>query len=440
MLTWQQVEIILAVTRAINGKGKKQISIASGHGIGKSATFALLLLWFLICYEDAKIPVTAPTQTQMYDVLWSEIQSWRMKMAQPWGDLIEHSSDYVRVKQKPETWFARARTARKEAPEALAGLHAAFMMLMVDEASGVDDVIFNAAASALTGKNVLFLMISNPTRIQGYFYDSHHKNAEDFQRLSFSSIDSPIVDLGFVEKVRREHGEDSDEFGFRVLGKFPDATQADDKGWLPLVQEHEIRTTPDVRFFGRRILGIDPAGEGKDTTEWVVRDGMQAKVVMSERISNEKTIAAKTLTVMDAYQILPGDIVLDDFGVGAKTGHELGLMGIRVRSVNVGDPANDPQCSNLRAELHWKMRDWLLKGGLVEDDPKLVKELTRLRFRRNLRSKVEIMSKAEMKKNGWMSPNKSDALMLTFMEDFEKQAINHHRNVPTMKVTGDPYD
>ncbi len=80
MITWQQAEIVYAVERAITGRGKKKISISSGHGIGKSTILAMLLLWFLFAFMDCKVPCTAPTQSQMYDVLWAEIQKWILKM------------------------------------------------------------------------------------------------------------------------------------------------------------------------------------------------------------------------------------------------------------------------------------------------------------------------------------------------------------------------
>lgn len=115
-------------------------------------------------------------------------------------------------------------------------------------------------------------------------------------------------------------------------------------------------------------------------------------------------------------------------------------MGIRTRGVNVGEPSIDKQYMNIRAELHWKMRKWIKDGGMIENDPKLIKELLQLRFRRNLRNQIQIMSKDDMKKNGWQSPNKSDALMLTFYVDFDKQKLNAPKNIPTMPQEADTYD
>jgi hypothetical protein len=323
MITWQQSEIVYAVERAINGRGKKKISISSGHGIGKSTILAMLILWFLFAFMDCKVPCTAPTQSQMYDVLWAEIQKWILKMPPGIKELYEYSSDYIRIAQRPDTWFARARTGRKENPEALAGLHADFMMLIVDEASGVPDPIFNASKSALTGADTLFIMISNYTRLDGYFHESQTKFAEDFQVLSFNSEESPIVDNKFVEEIIREHGKDSDEYRVRVQGKSPKADGVDDGGYLPLLMEQDLSYSSQTAFMGKKLLGIDPSGEGKDMTQWVLRDMFVARIVAREKTSNEKTIAQKTLTLMDAYGILAEDITVDNFGVGANVAQEL---------------------------------------------------------------------------------------------------------------------
>lgn len=102
----------------------------------------------------------------MYDVLWAEIYGWIDKMPEFIKNYYEYTADYVRIKESSENWFARARTARKETPEALAGLHADDMLIMADEASGVPDEIFESAKSALTNENTLFMMISNPTRLE----------------------------------------------------------------------------------------------------------------------------------------------------------------------------------------------------------------------------------------------------------------------------------
>jgi hypothetical protein len=375
---------------------------------------AWLLLWYLFCYKDAQVPATAPTSDQMHDILWKEVAKWLDKMPPQIKALYEWSNGYVRIKERPETWFARAKTARKENPEALAGVHADYVLYLIDEASGVPEEIFNVAEGALTGENVLVIMISNPTRTIGYFYDSHHNDKENWQTLQYSSMDSPIVDDEYIARIVAKHGMNSDEYRIRVMGEFPKEDAIDDKGYVPLFVEKDINVTDNEDFIGRRRMGIDPAGEGKDKTVWMVRDDFRAKVVAVEQISNAKSIAQKTLTLMDYWKIDESEIDLDGFGVGSDVAIELAHAGKRIHSVNVGNKASDEETFvNLRAEAYWRMREWMKKGGELVDH-KGWDELLTIRYRRELNGKLSIMPKKEMRKNGYKSPDHVDSLMLSF--------------------------
>ena len=437
MITWQQAEVVYAVMQAVNGQWKRKISIASGHGIGKSTILAMLILWFLFCYMESKVPCTAPTQSQMYDVLWAEIQKWILRMPEWIKELYEFSTDYVRIKQRPETWFARARTGRKENPEALAGLHAPFMLLIVDEASWVPDPIFNSAKSALTWWDTLFMMISNYTRLEGYFHESQTKFREDFKTFSFNSEHSPIVDRTFVNEIIREHGIESDEYKVRVLGKAPRSDWVDEGWYLPLILPG-YQKAHDIRLHGEMILGIDPAGEGKDVTQWVLRDQFSARIIAKEKQSTTKSITQTTLTIMQQYGIVADSVIVDNFGVGANVAQEMGLMGHRVRAINVWDKAQSEEYLNLRAELYWKVRLWLLQGGMIDSSPEWDKELPTLKFRRNMQNKVQIMPKDEQRRRGISSQNAADALMLTFIKSINGMKQGRYAGF-VREVNDDPY-
>ena len=414
-LTWQQHDILLAVEEALKG-GKKRISVRSGHGIGKSATLAMLILWYLFCYKDAQVPCTAPTSDQIHDILWKEVAKWLNLMPQPVREKYEWTNGYIRITESPETWFARAKTARKENPEALAGVHGDFVMYIVDEASGVPEEIFNTAEGALTGDNVLVILISNPTRLIGYFYDSHHKDKESWQTLGFSSIDSPIVDKEYVSRIISKHGEDSDEYKIRVLGEFPREDTMDDKGYIALFSENDIKISDTEEFIGERRLGIDPSGEGDDKTVWVIRDNFKAKIVAVEKVSNASSIAQKTMTLMQHYQVKGEHTYIDNFGAGANVAQELALAGIRVKAINVGDkPSDEEMFLNRRAEASWRVKQWFRKGGELVDH-KGWDEILTIRYRKELSGKMKIMGKLEMKKEGIKSPDHYDALMMTFLD------------------------
>ena len=415
-ITWQQVEILEAVEEAIHNRGKKRISVRSGHGIGKSTVLAWLVLWYLFTRPHCQIPCTAPSADQIYDVLWKEIAKWLKRMPEDIQPYFQWTTNYIRFSESPETWFARAKTARKESPEALAGIHADDVMFIVDEASGIAEEIFNVAEGALTDENILVILISNPTRLVGYFYDTHHGDSEAWKLLHFNSMDSPIVDNKYVNRIINKRGEGSDEHRVRVLGDFPNEDAVDDKGYVPLLRQEDIRTTIDNNFENHKSirLGVDPSGQGKDKTAFVIRDGFKAKVIALEKLSTPKSIAQKALSIAHMYDITPGNIFVDNFGVGANVAQELAMARCRCRPVNVGEQGLDKdRFLNLRAEAFWGLREWLRKGGeLIANDS--WKELLTIRYRPNLTGKIQIMPKLEMKRDGYKSPDFADALSLCF--------------------------
>lgn len=426
LITWQQFLIVLAVERAVQKTGKARITVESGHGTGKSATLSMLILWFLFCFYNAQIPCTAPTSDQLFDVLWKEISIWLGRMPKEIKDKYEWQSSYVRIVESPETWFARAKTARREAPEALAGMHGDHVMFVIDEASGVPEEIFNTAEGALTSENILVVMISNHTRIVGYFHESHKSDKENWQCLSFDSEESPIVDKKFVARIEEKHGRDSDEFCIRVSGKAPREEAMDDKGWVPLLNESDIRETTDDSFLGYVRLGIDPAGEGKDKAAWAVRDQFKARIVHTEQKSTAKGIAHKSLTLMTEYNVDHPSTYLDNFGEGANVGMEMAALTRQgIQAINVGDEAQDRETyENRRAEAFWRLRMWLRTGGEIFIDKELKDELLSIRYRRNPSGKIQIMGKVEMKREGLKSPNKADALALTFLDEWTDKIDN----------------
>ena len=438
--TWQQNEILEAVKKAVTGKGHKRISVRSGHGIGKSATLSWLIIWYLFCFKDSQIPCTAPTSVQMHDVLWKEVSKWLERLPDPVKKKFETTTEYIRIVDSPDTWFARAATARKETPEALAGMHADNLMYVVDEASGVPDEIFNTAEGSLTGTDIVFIMISNATRNYGYFFDSHHKDKKNWQTLHFSSMESPIVDEQYVNRIAEKNGTDSDEYLIRVLGEFPKMNTMDDEGWVPMLEEAELKFVPDANFIGETRMGVDPAGEGKDKTTWVVRDSFKARIVAEEKISNESSIAQKTLTLMTHYNVPEKNIFIDNFGIGANISKELALSSLRVNSypINVGEKAKDSdKFMNVRAEAYYRLKQWLRKGGELVNHAGW-DELLHLFYRRELSGKMQIMGKRKMKKMGISSPDFADALMLTFTKPEYSSARRQTPapREPTNKYTG----
>jgi phage terminase large subunit len=467
--SWQQNLILIGIEKAIAGDAIRHLSVVSGHGIGKSATCSWIILWFLYCYAESQVPVTAPTSAQMHDVLWKELSLWINRMPEEYKELYEWQQDYIRMAYAPDSWFARARTSSKENTEAIAGVHADNVAIVVDEASGVPEQVFVTAQGALTSGNVLVVLISNGTRTTGYFYDTHHRNAEDNQLFAFSSEDSPLVDKKYVDKMEKQYGRESEEFQIRVKGEFPGEDMMDDSGYLQLIPMTKIgirvETELDLPFIGRLILGIDPSGEGKDLYTAVLRDRFKAKLIKSRQTTNPREIAEDILTFIDRYKLDPNDVVIGAFGIGADVGKEVAIATAQmnkgvyeVYSVLEGNsPKNEEDYNyrffsrlpdemqnpagreneedvlddlylNMRALMYFRARKWLLSGGQIVDTSQensdFANELAVIKYKRTLHgNKIQLMSKKEMLKLGIKSPNIADAFALTFLRHMDNAKI-----------------
>ena len=435
-LTRQQVEIVLAVSRAIKWESKKKISIKSGHGIGKSSIISIIIIWFLFCYYHAVIGCTAPTQIQMQDVLRKELALRKDRLPDEIKWYFEHTQNYLRFWETDTdraTRYARARTAAKEHPEALAWLHSDNLMIIADEASGVPDEIFETAMSAMTNENFVFLMISNPTRLEWYFYKSFTDNADTFQNLSFNSEQSPIVDWWFVNNIIDDYWEDSDQYRVRVLWDFPKAWLIDDKGRIPLFDPNEItfvteeQASYEVTEFDK--LWIDPAWNGKDFSSFVARNNFYAKRVAREQVSTEKSVAQKTIQIQTLLPRLKDDqIYYDNFGVGANVWVELAKEWVFARWVNVWNVADDSNTFlNKRAECYRRLKreckQWFKLIGTARERS----DLLMIKYKRTTKGQIRIMDKTEMRKEFWKSPDDADALALTFWENPQRIRKNTDR-------------
>lgn len=492
-ITWQQVLILMGVNKARDPRVPSMISIVSGHGIGKSATCAWIVLWYLYCFIRCQVPVTAPTASQMHDVLWKEMNLWIGRMPEKVQPLYEWTAGYIRITYDPETWFARARTSTKENTEAIAGVHADKVAIVVDEASGVPEQVYDAAEGALTSGDVLVILISNGTRTIGYFYDSHNKNKALFQTFRFDGEQTPMVDKKYVALKLKRNGRTSEEFRVRVSGGFPKEDAMDDGGYMQLIPRQRITVIPRlpdnrIPWIGRTRLSCDPSGEGKDEATIAAGDAFKCAIVDTMNTTNENQIAERLLTWAARLGIKPEDMIIDGFGVGTRIAQKIVLASKGMYNPYTALVGNPPKTEekiqplyftrmdeemeqarededeawqevdtekgipadlyvNIRALMYFRLRKQFLAGyQLVDNDTEnseSVEELMGIRYKRSLQgNKIQMMTKKEMKKLGIKSPNKADALaLLTLRHDtMSAQTPEEVKAILQQESEYDPHD
>ena len=399
--------------------GERKMSVRSGHGTGKSTSASWAMLWFLLLRFPNKVVVTAPTSSQLFDALFAELKRWINELPPHLQQLLTVKSDRVELTSAASEAFISARTSRAETPEALAGVHSENVLLVVDEASGVPEKVFEAAAGSMSGHSATTLLLSNPTRSSGTFYESQTRMSKSWWTRRWSCVDSPLVSDEFVEEMRERYGEESNAFRIRVLGEFP---MADDDTIIPFHLAHsatqrDIEMTPDIR----PIWGLDVARFGTDKTALCKRYG---NVVTDIEAWQGLDLMQTVGRVMAEYEALPSsqrpkEILVDSIGVGGGVVDRLRELGAPVRGINVGEaPAMGKTYMNLRSELWFKTKGWLEdRSCKIPRDDQLVAELTGIRYAFTSSGKMKAESKDAMRKRGLKSPDLADALCLTMASD-----------------------
>ena len=237
---------------------------------------AWTIIWFMCTRPFPKIPCTAPTQHQLFDILWAEVSKWIRNNPALFRELI-WTKEKVYMRGYPEEWFAVARTASK--PDALQGFHAEDLLFIIDEASGVKDNIFEPVLGALSTPGARLLMCGNPTQLSGFFYDSHHKNIGAYSTFHIDGRKSSRVPEDFVQTIISMYGEDSDVFRVRVAGEFPFAggdyqiflewgaglwyNRSDTSGLSPLPCSRPISHARRLRIYPYPVLWERPGARGQ---------------------------------------------------------------------------------------------------------------------------------------------------------------------------------
>ncbi len=419
----KQKEIMLSV------RDNKRTTVRSGQGVGKTATVACIIIWYMLFRDNAKIIATAPTRQQLNIVLWPEIAKW---LSGTYADtFLTLTKTMLYMVGYELEWFATARTATKK--ENMAGLHADNMLIIVDEASGVSDEILETLLGTITGVDNRILFISNPTRNSGIFYESHHKDRDQFCCIHIDAEQCERTDKENIEMLKRKYGADSNVVKVRVKGDFPD--QEDDVFFPLYLVMRGINTDYDDGQSVETIdIACDVAREGGDET--VVGTKINNKV-LPFLVRNGQDTMATVGDIMHAANKLhdrfPNIIIvvkIDDTGVGGGVTDRLNeikkldnLEWLRIFPVKFGIPIKHKYYYDTTTLMAAIVKDLLSefdeKGNkkpcelVLPDDEELIAQLTVRKYGiYESKGKIKLESKKEMKKRDIKSPDRADCLFL----------------------------
>lgn len=393
-----------------------RLTIRSGHGVGKTTILAWIAIWFMFTRKPVKIIITANSQDQLRDITWSELHRWLRVLPAEMLDTITMGAERITLKADPENCFIVARTASKDKPEAMQGFHSEFVLYLCEEASGIDDIVFEVAGGALTADGAKMVMGGNPTRSSGYFFDAFHKNRELWRCMHVPCAASPRVSQSYIKEIADQYGILSNVYRVRVLGEFPVSS---DDAVIPL-DLVEPAITRDVLPIAHRAIvwGVD-VGRGGDMSALCKRQGNY--VLEKVKTWNYPDVMATTGVIAREYFETPEDkrpaaINVDVIGVGAGVADRLTEIGLPCHGINVGETSTDPtRFMRMRDELWFAARDWFMaRDCRIPNDEVLISELTAPTFKPSSSGKTVVESKDDLKKRNVRSPNAADAFCLTF--------------------------
>ena len=393
-----------------------RFAIASGHSSGKSALTAGLIQYFLAVHPDPQVIVTANTQQQLREKTWRELAKWHQKsLVREW---FQWTATQFALKECPETWFASAVPNTPHSSESFAGAHEKYMLLIFDEASAIDQAIWEVSegATATPGGYRKWLVFGNPTRNDGAFFQCFHAMRHRWRCKQLDTRGCKYADQKQIAQWAEDYGEDSDFFRVRVLGQFPERAERQFIGNAMVQAAQERKLNGESYAFSPVVMGVDVARFGGDQSVITLRQGL--KVLRQEAFRGLRTTELASIVAqhLDAHQPRIAACFVDEGSMGAGVIDRLVQLGQSVTGVNFGEKAGDGgKYSNKRVEMWGRMRDWL-QHGQIPDDRELRDDLTGPEYGYDRKERLLLEKKEDMRRRGLSSPDKGDSLAITFAE------------------------
>jgi phage terminase large subunit len=447
-ITYQQKDALVKLMDLVHDKRmglRKDIlgmSIISGKGTGKDAFTSWVIKWFMFCFLKPKIPCVSVSADQLDKVLWSELAMWNSHADDKDFFVLQTDKFFrkdVEDNVRGKIWFAFKKAANpkmalNEQVEGLQGIHADYMLQIVDEGSGVLQPVYEALENNQTGFCNLMLVIFNPMHATGYAIDTQYKNSDRWIALRWNAEDSEITNKENHCRIAEDYGKDSNAYRMNVLGLPP---LFDEK---TLINPDWVRNAIDKKidfFLDTPLVMAMDCGGGGDRSIIASRRGN--KVYPFERNNSDES---QELVNWAGFQIEihnPDSFGVDTIGIGwAVEGALRDKKGSIIEAYDCRRTADDPErFENKRAEMYWRLREQFEKGTIsIPDDPDLIIQLICIKYEPNKRGLIQIWEKKKLKKDIGGSPDEADALAMLYFNNNDRYSLKRTSSEPPKKQRG----
>ena len=437
---------------------KLRQSLQACVGPGKSAVLSWCGWNFLSCYGEVgnhpKGAAVSVTERNLKDNLWPEYAKWQSRS--PYlMEAFQWTKERIFAKDHPETWFISARSFNKDADaeaqgRTLSGLHSKYVLVQLDESGEIPPAVLKAGEQAMSETDCKVARIQqagNPSSLSGILYIAATQLAHLWKvyRITGDPDDpkrSRRIDIEWAREQIKQYGRDNPWVMYSILGLFPPSSINSLLGPDDVRKAMERSIKADKYDFTQKRLGIDVAFEGDDTTVIFPRQGLASFKFVIMKNARSQDIAAR---VMAAKKNFGSEMeLIDDTGGWSKGVSDfLSQAGVATTPINFSGKAIDPRYYNIRAEMWWNMCEWVKAGGCLPNDEQLLKELCAPTYAL-LNGKILLEDKKQIKKRLGFSPDRADALALTFALPDMPASIGFMlpgaQNVGKMLSDYDPYN
>ena len=407
-----QIDIMRSVKAKLDHDPKALIkdATASGHGVGKSAMVAWIILWAMSTRPHLNGVVTANTFPQLNTKTWRELAIWHKRA------LNSHWFKWTATKffhvDHPETWAVYPIANSEHNSESFAGQHGTHALTIYDEASAIPDAIWEVSAG-VNDPRAMHFVFGNPTRNTGRFRECFGRHRDRWTTRQVDSRSCKMPNKDELAKDVAAYGEDSDFVRVRIKGEFPRASDSQFISSEPV--EAAMSRDLDFSLYGEypRLLGVDVARFGDDQSIIIRRQGTKAFEAKKYREIDTMELTAKVYDEFQEWK--PVAIMVDGNGVGGGVVDRLKQLNLPVIDVQLGAQAVDKKTyANMRAELWGEMKVWLDGHVDIPRDDELRDDLIGPEYGYTAKMQIQLERKESMKKRGLSSPDYGDALALTF--------------------------
>lgn len=414
----------------MNFNKHKRIGMLASKGVGKTTILAWCCWYFLATRTNPKVVATSISADNLSDGLWSEMSKWQQR-SEFLTAAFTWNKTRIELKENPKTWWMSARTWAKGASSeqqanTLAGLHEDNIMFVLDESGGIPSSVMAAAEAALAndlgheGQDAKLIQAGNPTHLSGPLYEAATRDRHMWYIVEINSDPenpkrSPRVSKEWAQKQIDAYGRDNPWVLINVFGRFPPSSLNVLLGHDEVMESMTRKLSAEDYIYAQKRLGIDVARFGDDSTVIFPRQGLQAHRWVTMRNARNNEIASRVIAAKHKWS---GEVEYID-GTGGFGSGVVDIMiqrGCTPQEVHFASKADNPKYYNKRAEMWFRMSEWVKRGGALPKDEQLLKELTTPQYYFQ-NGRLILQPKEIIKADLGFSPDIADALALTFTDD-----------------------